>query len=490
MKRALAFALLMAGSPLDAGEIVQKPLDEFVIYNIPVAFQSGNTTVSFPRRSRASTRSRWRCRNSPTRISSSRSRREISTSPSARSRKTPKTISPSSTTGRLMSCISSASEKPFYSVTFFQGGNTRAAARPVVPERLLSLWTKRRRIHFSRRTTRTRWLASSTPRPTPRTTTIISVVTRDVWRFEEEDTLIFRIDLENTSDSTIYYKPQDLAVRLEDRIYTQSLADASGVMPPKSTTPAFFAITGNGSGGRNNLAPDNKWNVLVVRVDAAARRTTNERAQNLDGTVSETRGAARSFPLVGRNLSRFHPDAADTAAEAGQHARPSQATQAKSYSFQEDIQPPLADRGHAVSARVRQDRARHAHSQAAATHSADDLRHQGAIRQRMVLPYGRLLRCELVNTVDSTNIDTPIIGLVIEDIWNDGRVIIPAGTEVHGVAQKSPVRERIGSDRQWFLVFQDGRELPISGSVLDYAPRRIPIRGRNRMAPRACADSS
>jgi len=38
------------------------------------------------------------------------------------------------------------------------------------------------------------------------------------------------------------------------------------------------------------------------------------------------------------------------------------------------------------------------------------------------------------------------------------------------VAQKSPVRERIGSDRQWFLVFQDGRELPISGTVLDYAP--------------------
>ena len=38
------------------------------------------------------------------------------------------------------------------------------------------------------------------------------------------------------------------------------------------------------------------------------------------------------------------------------------------------------------------------------------------------------------------------------------------------MAQKSPVRERIGSDRQWFLVFQ-GRELPISGSVLDYAPK-------------------
>ena len=49
-------------------------------------------------------------------------------------------------------------------------------------------------------------------------------------------------------------------------------------------------------------------------------------------------------------------------------------------------------------------------------------------------------------------------------------MIIPAGTEVHGIAQKSPVRERIGSDGQWFLVFQDGRELPISGTVLDHAP--------------------
>ena len=48
MKRALAVALLITGSPLDADEIAQKPLDEFVIYNLPVACQSGNTTVLFP----------------------------------------------------------------------------------------------------------------------------------------------------------------------------------------------------------------------------------------------------------------------------------------------------------------------------------------------------------------------------------------------------------------------------------------------------------
>ncbi|MBN8711363.1 MAG: hypothetical protein BGO12_14460 [Verrucomicrobia bacterium 61-8] len=91
-------------------------------------------------------------------------------------------------------------------------------------------------------------------------------------------------------------------------------------------------------------------------------------------------------------------------------------------------------------------------------------------RSEYYLPYGRLLRCELVNAVESTNIETPIIGLITEDVWQAGRLVIPAGTEVHGLAQKTAARERIGSERQWVLVFQDGRELPLSGTVLDYAP--------------------
>ena len=86
------------------------------------------------------------------------------------------------------------------------------------------------------------------------------------------------------------------------------------------------------------------------------------------------------------------------------------------------------------------------------------------------LPFGRLLKCELVNTVDSINLETPIIGIITEDVWNEGRLVIPAGTEVHGTAKQSAARERIGSDRQWMLVFQDGKELPLTGTVLDCAP--------------------
>ncbi|MBX3742565.1 MAG: TrbI/VirB10 family protein [Akkermansiaceae bacterium] len=82
-------------------------------------------------------------------------------------------------------------------------------------------------------------------------------------------------------------------------------------------------------------------------------------------------------------------------------------------------------------------------------------------------PFGRLISCQLVITVDSSSLDTPVVGLVTEDIWHDGRLIIPAGTEVHGSAQSDRMRERIASQGNWTLVWQDGRELRVSGIALD-----------------------
>ncbi len=75
--------------------------------------------------------------------------------------------------------------------------------------------------------------------------------------------------------------------------------------------------------------------------------------------------------------------------------------------------------------------------------------------------------CELVVTVDSSSISTPIIGLVTDDVWHDGRLIIPAGTEVHGTAKVDTVRERIASGGNWTLVWQGGEELSVSGMALD-----------------------
>ncbi len=82
-------------------------------------------------------------------------------------------------------------------------------------------------------------------------------------------------------------------------------------------------------------------------------------------------------------------------------------------------------------------------------------------------PFGRLLQCKLVVTVDSSSIRTPIIGLVTEDLWHDGRLIVPAGTEIHGQARLDRMRERIASEGEWTLVWMSGLELPISGLALD-----------------------
>ena len=82
-------------------------------------------------------------------------------------------------------------------------------------------------------------------------------------------------------------------------------------------------------------------------------------------------------------------------------------------------------------------------------------------------PFGRLVQCELVVTVDSSSIGTPIIGLVTDDIWHNERLIIPAGTEVHGTAKVDHVRERIASSGNWTFVWQTGEELNVSGLALD-----------------------
>ncbi|MEI6083708.1 MAG: TrbI/VirB10 family protein [Verrucomicrobiota bacterium] len=82
-------------------------------------------------------------------------------------------------------------------------------------------------------------------------------------------------------------------------------------------------------------------------------------------------------------------------------------------------------------------------------------------------PYGRLISCETVITVDSASIQTPIVGLITENVYHAGKLVIPAGTEVHGTAQTDHHRERIASGGSWTLVWQTGEELRLKAIALD-----------------------
>lgn len=269
MKLPTLAAIMLAGSLAHAGSIVQKPLDEFIIYDIPVASKTGTTTVMFPSEISglfAKSVAVQDQENAGFLISFTPGNFYFTIRALKKDAEDHLTVI---FNRKAYVLHMSASEHPFYNVTFYQDERSGKEARiNVVPERLLSLMDKAKAypLLLKAEPDALAGVVHSSPGITNYYKDF-SVRILDVWQFEEEDTLIFRLELVNETDQTIYYKPQDLAVRLDERIYTESLADASGVMPPKSVTPAFFSITGNGQGGRNHLSPDNKWNVLVVRAD-------------------------------------------------------------------------------------------------------------------------------------------------------------------------------------------------------------------------------
>ncbi len=89
-----------------------------------------------------------------------------------------------------------------------------------------------------------------------------------------------------------------------------------------------------------------------------------------------------------------------------------------------------------------------------------------------VAPYGRLIPCRTVLALESNRLETPVIGIVTEDVWHEGRRVIPAGAEVHGRAQLDPARERLAAQGSWRIVWRtddadNGTELPVSGLALD-----------------------
>lgn len=93
-------------------------------------------------------------------------------------------------------------------------------------------------------------------------------------------------------------------------------------------------------------------------------------------------------------------------------------------------------------------------------------------------PYGRLIACKIVNTVESGDTDTPLIAVVIEDLWwinakGEKKLIIPAGTEVYGTVNGAkPMRNRLTTGNNFILVWQAtsnmvGFELQLKGVALE-----------------------
>jgi hypothetical protein len=88
----------------------------------------------------------------------------------------------------------------------------------------------------------------------------------EAFRFDTEDTLVFRLAITNKFDEPLIYQPDSLALRSGNRLYPQSISDADGTVPPKGQSIVYFAVTGTPDGGRNNLSLKNQFTVLVTRL--------------------------------------------------------------------------------------------------------------------------------------------------------------------------------------------------------------------------------
>lgn len=97
------------------------------------------------------------------------------------------------------------------------------------------------------------------------------VTVEEVFRFDPEDTIVLLVRFDNGSDKEVIYQPQRLAARVGLNVYYASIADASGIVPPKATTFGYFAITGTPRGGRANLSIKNTFSVIVSRVERDAK---------------------------------------------------------------------------------------------------------------------------------------------------------------------------------------------------------------------------
>jgi len=92
----------------------------------------------------------------------------------------------------------------------------------------------------------------------------------EAFRFNVDDTLVFRVAITNKAGAPLRYRPDSFGIRAGNRFYPQSISDASGIVPPLGSSIVYFAVTGTPDGGRNELSLKNPFTVLVTRLSPPA----------------------------------------------------------------------------------------------------------------------------------------------------------------------------------------------------------------------------
>lgn len=158
---------------------------------------------------------------------------------------------------------------PLLSVTFVPAPDTSSTldSEPVTPSHLLSLLDEAKaypllKVYHADVVAQVAYRNyEKEPRSVDCTNYAVNI--NEAFRFDLEDTLVFRVGVTNKTDRELIYAPNGFFLRVGERTFPQSISDASGIVPPHAEAPAYFAVTGTPNGGRNDISIKNDFYVLL-----------------------------------------------------------------------------------------------------------------------------------------------------------------------------------------------------------------------------------
>jgi hypothetical protein len=129
-----------------------------------------------------------------------------------------------------------------------------------------------------------------------------------VIRDDSLDSLVFNVEINNRSAKDFLYEPEGIQVRVKDKVYGESLGDATGIVKAQTSATLFFAVTD----GRNDLTPESDFDFVVKEVtestnngikfseppgDFLPTATNVERTgQNVEPPLAQVPGLAKAEP--------------------------------------------------------------------------------------------------------------------------------------------------------------------------------------------------
>ena len=92
----------------------------------------------------------------------------------------------------------------------------------------------------------------------------------EAFRFDLEDTLVFRLTLQNKTLESIEFAPERVRLKVGTQTLFPSVTQLGGSIPANGTSDGYVAFTGTADGERNDLSLKNEFTFVLERTPAQA----------------------------------------------------------------------------------------------------------------------------------------------------------------------------------------------------------------------------